>query len=107
MRGRILGVATHMKSFNFFFGVMLGEMLLRHSDNRSKSLQAPHMSAAEGQTVSSMTVTTLQKVRVEHMFSLFWSKVTKMAGDLGIQEPVVPRHRKRPIRYEVGEGTGH
>ena len=40
MRGRILGVATFMKSFDFLFGVLLGETLLRHSDNLSKALQA-------------------------------------------------------------------
>ena len=87
--------------------MMLGEMLLRHSDNLSKSLQAPRMSAAEGQTVASMTVRTLQTLRGENMFFLFWSKATKMAGDHGIHEPVVPRHRKRPMRYEIGEGDGH
>ena len=83
-----------MKSFDFFFGVMLGEMLLRHSDNLSKALQASHMSAAEGQAVASMTVKTLQTLRVENMFSLFWDKATKTADDLGVPEPVMPRHRK-------------
>ena len=28
MRGRIIGVATYMKSFRFFFRIILGEMLL-------------------------------------------------------------------------------
>ena len=58
MRSQILGVVSYMKSFDFFFGVMLGEMLLRQSDNLSKALQASHMSAAEVQAVASMTVNT-------------------------------------------------
>ena len=48
MRSRIIGVSTCMKTFNFFFGVLLGELLLRHSDNLSRTLQATRMSAAEG-----------------------------------------------------------
>ena len=71
MKSRIVGVASEMKSFDFFFGVMLGEMLLRHSDNLSKALQASHMSAAEGQVVASMTVKTLETLTVENLFSLF------------------------------------
>ena len=52
---RIRGVAAQMTSFDFFFGLVLGEMLLRHCDNLSKTLQNPHLSAAEGQTVADMT----------------------------------------------------
>ena len=52
---RIQSVAAQMTFFDFFFGLMLGEMLLRHCDNLSKTLQNPHLSAAEGQTVADMT----------------------------------------------------
>ena len=46
MRSRIMGVSTYMRSFDFFFGVFLGELLLRHSDNLSRTLQTPLMSAS-------------------------------------------------------------
>ena len=39
MRSRIIGISTTMRSFNFFFGVLLGELILRHSDNLSRALQ--------------------------------------------------------------------
>lgn len=35
MKCRIQGVASCMKTFNFFFGTALGELLLKHSDNLS------------------------------------------------------------------------
>ena len=35
--GRLNGVAAVMERFDFLFGVMLGEMLLKHSDNLSKT----------------------------------------------------------------------
>ena len=46
---RLIGVATQMKSFDFFFGCTLGEKILRHTDNLSKSLQTVNISAADGQ----------------------------------------------------------
>ena len=102
MRSRIIGVSASMKSFDFLFGTVLGEMLLRHSDNLSRTLQSHYMSAAEGQTVASMTVTTLQSLRSDESFKLFWTKILKMVNDLGVNEPTLPRRRKVPRRYEIG-----
>ena len=46
---RVIGVASQMRKFEFYFGIYLGEMILRHSDNLSKTLQKKDLSAAEGQ----------------------------------------------------------
>lgn len=106
MRSRIIGVSACMKSFDFFFGASLGELLLSHSDNLSKTLQSSTMSAAEGQKVADMTVITLQSLRSDENFLLFWKRVTDKASDLDINEPVLPRQRKRPRRYEEGASVG-
>ena len=106
MRSRIVGVSASMKSFDFLFGTVLGEMLLRHSDNLSRTLQSHHMSAAEGQTVASMTIKTLQSLRSDESFKLFWTKTLKMVNDLGVNEPTLPRRRKVPRRYEIGSSEG-
>ena len=100
---RIRGVAAQMTSFDFFFGLVLGEMLLRHCDNLSKTLQNPHLSAAEGQTVADMTKRTLATLRAEDQFELFWEKVRKMTSELDVKEPQLPRRRKVPLRYESGK----
>ena len=63
MRSRIQGVSTCMDSFDFFFGLVLAEFILKHSDNLSKALQSIQMSAAEGQKIAEMTVPTLPPVR--------------------------------------------
>ena len=39
MRSRIMGISLYMQSFDFFFGLPLGELLIRHSDNLIKTLQ--------------------------------------------------------------------
>jgi len=65
MRSQIQGVSSCMKSFDFYFGVSLGELLLNHSDNLSKTLQSGTMSAAEGQKIADMTVRTLNSIRTD------------------------------------------
>ena len=107
MRSRIQGVSTCMKTFEFFWGVALGELLLNHTDNLSKTLQHTSMSAAEGQKIAKMTVCTLQSIRSDPNFELFWQKVTKLAAELDVDEPALPRQRKRPRRYEDGTGEAH
>lgn len=70
MRSRIIGVST-MRSFKFFFGVVLGELILRHSNNLRRTLQASHVSDAEGQMIAAVTVKTLQSMRNEENFKMF------------------------------------
>ena len=105
MRARILGASDRMMKFDFFFGAILGETVLSHSDNLSRTLQKGDISASEGQGVAEMTVTCLKTLRTDDNFALFWSKVTKKATQLNIDEPALPRKRKRTVRYESGNAA--
>ena len=99
---RIRGIEAQMTSFWFFFGLVLGELLLRHTDNLSHTLQKDHTLAAEGQLIASMTTTALLKMRNDKDFGLFWKKVTAMAIEHNVEEPKLPRQCKRPKRFEEG-----
>jgi len=57
VKARIIGVQAHFRKFQYFFG---GELILKHSDNLSKTLQSPKLSASEGQRIAAMTVKTLK-----------------------------------------------
>ena len=59
-RARINGIASQMKTFDYFFGAYLLHLLFKHTDNLSKTLQHTKMSANEGQVIAGMTVRTLQ-----------------------------------------------
>lgn len=59
IRARVNGVASQMQTFGYFFGACLLHNILRHTDNLSKTLQHTKMSAAEGQHLAKMTITTL------------------------------------------------
>ena len=63
MRGRIIGVQAQMVKFEYFFGINSLQILLRHSDNLSKTLQSPKITANEGQKLSNLTVKTLISLR--------------------------------------------
>ncbi len=100
MRARIIGVKAQMESFQYYFGVCVGELVLNHADNLSKSLQSKTISAAEGQKLAEMTMKVFSKIRSIEQFELFWTTITKKASTLDIDKPSLPRNRKRPKRYD-------
>jgi hypothetical protein len=104
MKSRIIGTLAQMRSFDFFFGIMLAELILKHSDNLSRTLQHAHLSAAEGQEVAKLTVQTLQLLRCENNYDIFWQKVDLYMKELSVDEPTLPRRRRAPQRYETGSG---
>lgn len=91
-----------MQSFDYFFGLVLAEKLLRITDNLSKTLQIKEFSASDGQRVAAMSKETLQKMRNEDNFDLFWTLTLQMSSKLDINEPTLPRKRRMPARFETG-----
>ena len=102
VKARINGVAAIMQTFNFLFGLMLAERILKHTDNLSCTLQAPSLSAVEARSLSKLCVMVLQDLRTDSNFDLFWDLVLSTQKSLGVSDPVLPRQRKRPPRYEEG-----
>ena len=96
----IQSVAGHMSAFSFYFGLVLGEMLSRHSDNLNKTLQHDKLLAAEGQAIAVMITTTLLSLRNDAHYHLLWQKVIAMAKGNNVKDSKLPRNRKRPIRHE-------
>lgn len=103
-RCRITGVQFQMQSFDFLFGLLLGEAIFKHTDNVSKTLQSPSISAAEGQHVAELTCKTLDKIRNKESFGAFWKKALQYQNTLNVSDPVLPRKREAPSRYEIGVG---
>ncbi len=105
-KARIRGVSAQMRTFEFFYGVVLGEMILRHTDNLSTTLQHNTLSAAEGQEIARMTIETLKSIRMDEAFDIFWENVNLRATSLDITEPQLPRQHKRPNRFDDGLSGG-
>ena len=107
MRARIIGVETQMKRSDFLFGICLGSLLLRHSDNLSSTLQHKTMSAAEGQHVANLTVKVLEGMRSDEQFAAFYHTVVQKQTLVGVTAPSLPRKRRAPSRFEVGSSSTH
>lgn len=105
-KARIHGVSSQMKTFDYLYGNTLGELVLRHSDNLSRTLQSKSLSAAEGQQAAKMTVKTFESIRTDEAFDLFWEKVNRLATSFDVSDPQLSRQRKLPRRYDDGLSTG-
>ena len=106
MKARIIGVETQMHTFDFLYGVFLGELILRHTDNLSKTLQHKSLSAAEGQHLARLTLEVLRSLRDSDRFTAFYTLVVQGQSRLGQAEPTLPRKRRAPQRFEVGSSAG-
>ena len=86
-----------MDSFDYFIGVSVCELVLSHGDNLSTALQSSTISVAK----------TIDKLRTNKIFSLFWDLVQTNAAVVHVAEPRLSRRRKVPQRYGTGKGTAN
>ena len=108
MKARICGVQANMPTFDFVYGCCLGIMLLKQTDNLSRTLQDPKMSAAEGNAIAQDVIKTLSKDRDDSAHDLFWERVCKRKDELNVSDPKLPRKRRLPRTIEDGiAGTYH
>ena len=96
-------------TFQYLYGIMLSEMILRHMDNLSRTLQHKFLSAEKGQQVAKMTVDTITSLRNDDAFDLMWEKVSRKARSLEVSEPQLRRRRKmsRTLHEGFCEGDFH
>ena len=85
MKGRIIGVKSMMKMFDFLFGCAIGKRLLDQTDSLSAKLQCPKLSALEAQTIAMYTVQALKQDRSDNSFEIFWEYVIHMSKKLSIE----------------------
>ena len=105
-KARIQGVSAQMDMFQYLYGIMVSEMILRHADNLSRTLERKYFSAEEGQQVAQMTVDTITSLRNEDAFDLMWEKVSRKARSLNVSDPQLHRKRKMPRRLSEGSCKG-
>ena len=107
VRTRVIGVRAQMESFEYFFGISVAELVLRHDDNLSATHQSSTISAAEGQRVASLTTSTIAKMRTNESFCLIWEMVQNKAAAVHVNEPRLHRRRRVPARFEAGDGPAN
>ena len=86
--------------FKFLFCLILSEMILRHTDKLSQTLQQPKMSSVEGHAMAVLTVNTLEILLTDVNFDLLWLKVEQRREKLDVDEAHLTRRRKVPKRFD-------
>ena len=101
-RVQIGGVKASMKTFHYRFGLVLGQCLLRHADNLSKTLQSLTLTVSKTQQIADLTCKTLLRIRDEESCDLFWKSVILLQESNDINEAELPCKRKAPARFRAG-----
>ena len=83
-----------MNTFNYFYGVTLLQLVLRHSDNR-KHFKNPSVTFCQEKKIVDLTLQTINSLRSESEFELLWQKTVQQADVLEI---TLPRKRKQPAK---------
>lgn len=76
LRGRIINVNSEMDIFNYFCGVAILELVLRHKN------QKPSTTACLRKKVPGLILVTLNALRLDKNFDLILDKVLKDANPL-------------------------
>ena len=85
-----------MNAFNYFYGVTILQLVLRNSNNLSKTHQKSSLSSCQGKEIADLMQQTINSLRSESEFELLWQKTVQQAEVLEITQPSLPRKRKRP-----------
>ena len=75
-----------MTTFDCFYGVTILQLVLRDSDNLSKTLQKSSLTSCKGKEIADLTLQTINSLR------------SKQAEALEVTQPSLPRKRKRPAK---------
>ena len=88
--GRIVGCEAQINSFDYLFGLLLGERLFSHTDNLSATLQKSNLSAVAGQNLAKQTVESVKRIRNDDSFNLFHDAVLEKKKSLpDVGEPLL------------------
>ena len=99
IRGRIIGCQAQMSTFDFFFGLNLGQRMFSHTDNLSRTLQQTKMSALSGKRVACFTKDVLPKMRNDTCFRSFYDVVLlKSKSYPSMSGPMLARRTRAPRR---------
>ena len=81
-----------------FCSAVLFVKVLKQTNNLSRTLQNPSISAVQGQEIDHLVIETYQK-KSDKKFELFWSNLMNQNTELDVVDPKLPRKRNSPDFY--------
>ena len=87
-----------MITFDYFYEVTILQLVLRHSDNLSKTLQKFSLTSCLVKEIADLALQTINSLRSESEVQLLWKKTVQRSEVLEITQSSLPRKRKRPAK---------
>jgi len=101
------GILTSLEKFDTLFGLKLAYLLFGAAEEMSKCLQSKDTSLQEGLSAANLASAFYRRQRRDEAFNLFYDGVVKVAEDLAIGQPQLPRYRRPPARKDDGSRPHH
>uniref|UniRef100_UPI00358EF41D zinc finger MYM-type protein 1-like isoform X2 n=1 Tax=Myxine glutinosa TaxID=7769 RepID=UPI00358EF41D len=105
VKAQIVGIKVKMESFDFYFGTRVAGLILKLTDNLSKTLEHTDMSASNCQEIAVGTLKTLEKMRSDYDWQLFWASTVQEAENLCLTDLTSPQKRRIRTQSEYPETT--
>ena len=96
-----------MGQFEFFFMLLVAEMIFEMTDRLSRVLQDSSISACDGQKAAERVVRELKARRCAECFNQLWSSAHELAELLDADPPSLQRAKKVPKRLDDSTSSCH
>ena len=77
IKGRITSVKSQMNTFNYFYGVTILQIVLRDSENLSKTLQKFSVTSCREKEIADLILQTINSLWSESELELLWQNYIK------------------------------
>ena len=106
-RAKARGFLKLLGQFEFFFMLLVAEMIFEMTDRLSKVLQDSSISACDGQKAAERVLGQLKAKRCAECFNELWSSALNLAELLDADPPSLPRARKVPKKLDDSTSSCH
>lgn len=96
------GVLVALEKFDTFFWLKFAHLVFGSAEEVSKCLQAKDTTLQEALAAVNLASAFFTRQRSDSAFTLFYDQVVKIAQELGIGNPALPRYRRPPARIDDG-----
>ena len=100
------GFCSKLMSFDCLLYLKISQRVFSIVEQLASSLQKKTMTLSDARENVSNVVSSLKSMRCESHFTDIWGDVTRLADNLNLPKPELPRRRKLPRRIDDG-GLAH
>ena len=101
------GYLLQLRGFRMYFTLRCLEFVFQKLEMTACAIQSPKLCMSDITELIEILLCSLKEKRTDESFNKFWIDVTHDATTLDIDEPIVPRVRRRPARFVEGSADAH